>query len=94
MAGLAGIALLALFPWVSPSQYYVHVGALILLWIKPSGTIVFASTSATSPGQNDRILSFAMPKTEARAEAASKTARKAEETAATQAATNEGKNLP
>lgn len=69
-------------------------GALILLWIKPSGTIVFASTAATSPGQNDRILSFAKPKTEARAEAASKTARKAEETAATQAATDEGKNLP
>jgi hypothetical protein len=69
-------------------------GALILLWIKPSGTIVFASTSATSPGQNDRILSFALPKTEARAEAASKTARKAEETAASQAATDEGKNLP
>ena len=69
-------------------------GALILLWIKPSGTIVFASTSATSPGQNDRILSFALPKNDARAEAASKTARKAEETAATQAATDEGKNLP
>ena len=67
-------------------------GALILLWIKPSGTIVFASSSATSPGQNDRILSFAMPKTEARAEAASKTARKAEEIAASQAATDEGKN--
>ncbi|MEM5495308.1 sodium:proton antiporter [Hoeflea sp. AS16] len=67
-------------------------GALVLLWIKPSGSIVFASTSANSPGQNDRILSFALPKDDARAEAASKTARKAEETAATQAATDEGKN--
>ena len=65
-------------------------GALILLWIKPSGTIVFAATASSSPGTNDRILSFAMPKDEARAEAASKTARKAEETTASQAATDEG----
>ncbi|MEM5474384.1 sodium:proton antiporter [Hoeflea sp. AS60] len=76
-------------------------GALILLWIKPSGSIVFASTAANSPGTNDRILSFALPKDEARAEAASKTARKAEETAASKAeataaskaASDEGKNL-
>jgi len=69
-------------------------GALILLWIKPSGSIVFASTTSNSPGPNDRILSFALPKDEARAEAASKTARKAEVTPATQAATDEGKKFP
>jgi len=53
-------------------------GALILLWIKPSGALMFAAAASTTPGPNDRILSFAMPKDEARAEAASKTARKAE----------------
>jgi len=68
-------------------------GALILLWIKPSGMIVFAAASSNTPGPNDRILSFALPKDEARAEAASKTARKAEEMGASQAATDEGKNL-
>jgi len=66
-------------------------GALILLWIKPSSSIVFASTTSNSPGANDRILSFALPKDDARAEAASKTARKAEVTPAAQAATDEGK---
>lgn len=70
-------------------------GALILLWIKPSGAIVFASTATSSPVEKDRILSFAMPKDDARQEAASKTARKAEEIpAASQAATDEGKKLP
>ncbi|WP_340161446.1 sodium:proton antiporter [uncultured Hoeflea sp.] len=66
-------------------------GALILLWIKPSGAIVFASTASNPPAQNDRILSFAMPKDDARQEAASKTARKAEEISASQAASDEGK---
>ncbi|OCW58555.1 cation:proton antiporter [Hoeflea olei] len=61
-------------------------GALILLWIKPSGAIVFAATTANTPGPNDRVLSFAMPKDEARAEAASKTARKAEATPAAKTA--------
>jgi len=69
-------------------------GALILLWIKPSGAIVFAATASSTPGQNDRILSFAMPKDDARQEAASKTARKAEEIAASQAAADEGKKRP
>ncbi|SOE10634.1 sodium/proton antiporter (CPA1 family) [Hoeflea halophila] len=70
-------------------------GALILLWIKPSGAIVFASTATSSPVEKDRILSFAMPKDDARQEAASKTARKAEEIpAASQAATDEGKKRP
>ena len=64
-------------------------GALILLWIKPSGTIVFAATTANSPAPNDRVLSFAIPKDEARAEAASKTARKAEETAAAKVVADE-----
>ncbi|MEP3437159.1 MAG: sodium:proton antiporter [Hoeflea sp.] len=63
-------------------------GALVLLWIKPSGTLVFAATASSSPGQNDRILSFAMPKDEARAEAASKTARKAEVTLAAKTVTD------
>ncbi|GAB5460408.1 cation:proton antiporter [Hoeflea alexandrii] len=66
-------------------------GAMILLWVKPSGAISFATAASNSPGQNDRILSFAQPKDEARAAAASKTTRKAEETAAAQAATDEGK---
>tara|TARA_R110000787_G_scaffold89300_6_gene189114 strand:+ start:357 stop:2231 length:1875 start_codon:yes stop_codon:yes gene_type:complete len=66
-------------------------GAIILLWVKPSGAISFATAASNSPGQNDRILSFAQPKDEARAAAASKTTRKAEETAAAQAATDEGK---
>jgi len=66
-------------------------GAMILLWVKPSGAISFATAASNSPGQNDRILSFAQPKDEARAAAASKTTRKAEETAAAQAATYEGK---
>ena len=69
-------------------------GALILLWIKPSGMIVFAAASSNTPGPNDRILSFALPKDDARAEAASKTTRKAEVTPATQAATDEGKKIP
>lgn len=69
-------------------------GALILMWIKPSGTIVFATASSNSPGPNDRILSFALPKDDARAEAASKTTRKAEVTPASQAATDEGRKLP
>jgi NhaP-type Na+/H+ or K+/H+ antiporter len=66
-------------------------GALILLWIKPSGSIVFAATASSSPGENDRILSFARPKDEARKEAASKTARKAEVISASQAVSDEGK---
>lgn len=66
-------------------------GAMILLWVKPSGAISFATAASNSPGQNDRILSFAQPKDEARAAAASKTTRKAEETVAAQAATDEGK---
>ncbi|WP_299860896.1 sodium:proton antiporter [uncultured Hoeflea sp.] len=66
-------------------------GAFILLWVKPSGTIVFASTAPASPGPNDRILSFAMPRDDARAEAASKTARKAEATAAARTAEKQGK---
>ncbi len=57
-------------------------GAIILLWIKPSGALVFAATAAGTPGANDRILGFALPKDDARAEAASQTARKAEATAA------------
>ena len=61
-------------------------GALILLWIKPSGAIVFAATTSNTPAANDRILSFAIPKDEARAEAASKTARKAETTPAAKTA--------
>ncbi|MDZ7603430.1 MAG: sodium:proton antiporter [Hoeflea sp.] len=61
-------------------------GALILLWIKPSGALMFAAATATTPGPNDRILSFAIPKDEARAEAASKTARKAELTPAARTA--------
>ncbi|MDF1609546.1 sodium:proton antiporter [Hoeflea sp. YIM 152468] len=69
-------------------------GALILLWIKPSGAIVFATASSSSPGPNDRILSFALPKDEARVEAASKTTRKAEVTPASQATADEGKKLP
>ncbi|MDP2733159.1 MAG: sodium:proton antiporter [Hoeflea sp.] len=66
-------------------------GALILLWIKPSGALVFAAAASNTPGANDRILSFALPKTEARAEAASKTARKAEMTPASRADNSEGK---
>ncbi|MGJ8573074.1 MAG: cation:proton antiporter [Hoeflea sp.] len=69
-------------------------GALVLMWIKPSGAIVFAATASNSPGEKDRVLSFAMPKDDARQEAASKTARKAEEISASQAATEEGKNRP
>ncbi|MCY0095987.1 cation:proton antiporter [Hoeflea ulvae] len=65
-------------------------GALILLWVKPSGMIVFAAGSSNTPGPNDRILSFGLPKDDARAEAASKTARKAEETLASQATHDEG----
>jgi len=65
-------------------------GALILLWIKPSGMIVFAAASPNTPGPNDRILSFGLPKDDARAEAASKTARKAEEITASQATNDEG----
>lgn len=61
-------------------------GAIILLWVKPSGALVFAATAAGTPGANDRILSFALPKDDARAEAASQTARKAETTAAAKTA--------
>lgn len=69
-------------------------GAFILLWIKPSGAIVFASTASTTPGPNDRILSFALPRDDARAEAASKTARKAEATAAAKTADDKGSPKP
>jgi hypothetical protein len=61
-------------------------GAMILLWIKPSGTIIFASTRSNPPGANDRVLSFALPRDDARAEAASQTARKAEATPAAKTA--------
>lgn len=70
-------------------------GALILLWIKPSGTLVFAASGATAkPGANDRILSFALPRDDARAEAASQSARKAETLAAALPSTDKGKAQP
>lgn len=43
--------------------------AMIMFWIKPSGAIAFASVSGSKPSANDRILSFALPREEARAEA-------------------------
>ncbi|MCY0147841.1 cation:proton antiporter [Hoeflea sp. G2-23] len=67
-------------------------GAMVLLWIKPSGALVFASTTTNSPGANDRILSFALPRDGSKAEAASKTARKAEMTAAAKTSSDEGNN--
>ena len=65
---------------------------MVLLWIKPSGSLVFASTSSSTPSANDRILSFALPRDGSKAEAASKTARKAENIAAAKTAADEGKN--
>ena len=56
-------------------------GAIVLLWIKPSGAIVFASAGG-KPAEGDRILSFAVPKDEARADAAEASARKASQTPA------------
>ena len=43
--------------------------AMIMFWIKPSGAIAFASVSGSKPSANDRIMSFALPREEARAEA-------------------------
>lgn len=63
-------------------------GALVLLWIKPSGALMFAAATTATPGPNDRVLSFAIPKDEARAEAASRTARKAEFTPGAKTATD------
>lgn len=56
-------------------------GAMVLLWVKPSGTLVFAM-SGSKPAEGDRIVSFAMPKDEARADAAGASARRANETPA------------
>ncbi|WP_417426851.1 cation:proton antiporter [Hoeflea sp.] len=67
-------------------------GAMVLLWIKPSGSLVFASTTKNSPSANVRILSFALPRDGSKAEAASKTARKAEVTAAAKTSSDEGNN--
>ncbi|PWV99215.1 sodium/proton antiporter (CPA1 family) [Hoeflea marina] len=43
--------------------------AMIMFWIKPSGAIIFASVSGSKPQANDRVLSFALPRDEARIEA-------------------------
>ncbi|MEQ8480346.1 MAG: sodium:proton antiporter [Hoeflea sp.] len=64
-------------------------GAIILLWVKPTGALVFAASASASPGPNDKILSFATPRDDVRAEAASQTARKAEATAAAKTAEKE-----
>lgn len=67
-------------------------GAMVLLWIKPSGSLIFASTSSSTPSANDRILSFALPRDGSKAEAASKTARKAENIAAAKTSADKGKS--
>ncbi|MCP4320021.1 MAG: sodium:proton antiporter [Hyphomicrobiales bacterium] len=41
--------------------------AIVLMWIKPSGKIVFASTAAGEPSAEDQVLCYAPADTEARA---------------------------